>query len=518
MSVSLPHVSVYPLSVAAARSEFENVLRTKKLGKQNILKSTNSLSELVNLLIEESGEEYLLLHRPEVIVDEGLLAVLADVIADLNKRYSNWGVCGATGVRWDGAKSYWYVRRKPRAPESSTCARPVISVGSEVLLFNVRYLSSIGCRIEANTDHWFEVGPLLALECLLRNSCVLVDPRLMVVDGGEEPSIEEAEALKSTARKNLINHKIPTPYGALVIDGVNFQEYLALPPVAHGKKDLMTLFDSSLRAARDASPITVSIACRSQLSRPYLLERAMLSFAAAQEACPSWLAMKVVLLSDRPHVELTKATELLKARFPSLSIADLHVGSRSRQTSRIDHLLTAIDSLESDFIWFIDDDDFVMPGALQALARTLIPGAPVLLLGTSEVLDEQWTDSQLARFQSLARFPSSRVFEVFKGENYVPICSMLVPTKLARERCAEVTASGEYLEDYFILLRLLTSQRVEVEMLPAAIAGISLRGTENTVRQSKNDTWTSSYAQFVGEILRAEDSNNPLLWQLVRDR
>jgi hypothetical protein len=340
----------------------------------------------------------------------------------------------------------------------------------------------------------------------------------MVVDVGDEPAIESSEALKKAVQENFINHVVSTPYGSVEIPGVDFQRYLALPTLEHGKKDLMACFDAALERAHQGCQVSVTIACRSQLNRPYLLERALLSFAAAQEMCPPWLSLEVAVLSDRDSADLVSVTTGFQAKFPGIVIKGVPVKSRSRETSRIDHLIEAVRQLNSDYIWFIDDDDFVMPGALKSLARTLVPNSPLLLIGTSEVLDEQWKDERLDRFQMLAKFPSSRVFEVFKGENYVPICSMLIPTKLARERCAGVEARGEYLEDYFLLLRLLTAPKIEVETVPSVIAGISLRGSENTVRQPKQRAWSSSYGQFVGEILRSDDSANPLLWQLARGK
>jgi hypothetical protein len=111
---------------------------------------------------------------------------------------------------------------------------------------------------------------------------------------------------------------------------------------------------------------------------------------------------------------------------------------------------------------------------------------------------------------------SKHVFDVFNGENFVPICGMILPIHLTRERCAGVQAKGEYLEDYFILMRVLTSPMVEVETIRAPIAGISLRGNENSVREVRRDTWDRSYSQFVGELMRDAKSSNPLLWQMAR--
>jgi hypothetical protein len=278
----------------------------------------------------------------------------------------------------------------------------------------------------------------------------------------------------------------------------------------------MACYDAALARARQGKPVVLTIACRSQFNRQYLLERALLSFAAAQQEAPTDCELRVALVSDVGFDTLQSEVKRWKSRFPSLAVSALHVPSRSRETSRVDHLLASIAQIESDYLWFVDDDDFVMPGAIQALARVFVPQAPVLFVGVSEVLEEAWAQERLVDFHNCFNHSSQYVFDVFRGENFVPICGMVIPLRLARERCRHVEATGEYLEDYFILMRLLTSPRVEVEILPAPIAGISLRGQENTVRQAQRDTWNRSYAQFVGEIVRSADSSNPLLWQLVR--
>jgi hypothetical protein len=471
----------------------------------------------VNALIKDESRQFALIARPGVILDKALKDATQELINDLNRDYPNWGVCGATGARWDGQRTYWYLRRPPMNPEAGVGGRPVVTVGSEVLLLNLKQLRAEECLIQEPTANWWEIGPLLSLECLRRSLCVLVDPRLMVVDAGSEPEQRATDAIKNLVRRFFLNHRVHLPWGTMEVADVAYREFLSLPAVSHDKLDIVACYDAAMARARQARPVTLTIACRAQFNRQYLLERAMLSFAAAQQEAPAGCEVRVALVSDVSPDTLQLEVTRLRSRFPSLSLSGLHVTSRSRETSRVDHLLSSIAQIDSDYVWFVDDDDFVMPGAVPALARVFVPHAPLLLVGSSEVLEESWTDSRLVDFNPCGAHASKHVFDVFQGENFVPICGMVIPVKLARERCAHVEASGEYLEDYFILMRLLTSPRVEVEVLGAQIAGISLRGQENTVRQSDRDTWNRSYAQFVGELMRSADSSNPLLWQLVRN-
>jgi hypothetical protein len=316
-------------------------------------------------------------------------------------------------------------------------------------------------------------------------------------------------------RSHFVNHRVHLPWGTVEVPDVSYGEFLSLPVVPHHKRDIVACYDASIARARQEKRLVLTIACRSQCNRQHLLERAMLSFAAAQQESLS-CELRVVLISDVKNDMLQSELKRCQGRFPSLPLSALHVASRSRETSRVDHLLAAIAQIDTDYLWFVDDDDFIMPGALPALARVLVPRAPLLYVGSSEVLEEAWTKERLVDFHTCGAHSSRQVFDVFRGENFVPICGMVIPVDLARERCLHVEATGEYLEDYFILMRLLTSPRVEVEVLAGPMAGISLRGQENTVREAQRDTWDRSYAQFVGELVSSADSSNPLLWQLGR--
>jgi hypothetical protein len=64
-----------------------------------------------------------------------------------------------------------------------------------------------------------------------------------------------------------------------------------------------------------------------------------------------------------------------------------------------------------------------------------------------------------------------------------------------------------------LLLAALSAPQAEVRPLEAAIAGVSFRGSSNTVNETDRAVWHYSYATFVQEIL-CERARNPFLWQL----
>ncbi len=94
---------------------------------------------------------------------------------------------------------------------------------------------------------------------------------------------------------------------------------------------------------------------------------------------------------------------------------------------------------------------------------------------------------------------------------------MVLPLHVLRERTRDVAALGEYMEDYFLLMQLLTRGETIVDTIDVELAGISIREGRNTVTQSDRMAWDQSQVEFVGESLARLDDNNPLLWRLTEE-
>jgi hypothetical protein len=189
--------------------------------------------------------------------------------------------------------------------------------------------------------------------------------------------------------------------------------------------------------------------------------------------------------------------------------------------SRADLLLGAIERAETDYIRFVDDDDYVMPGATQALVRTLMPANDLLVIADSLKVEETWAvpageESRVLTESRIAgKFSHQNLFRVLAGANHIPICSVLWPVRFMAKCLADRRALGDYNEDYFLLLAALSAPQVEVRPLDAVIASVSFRGIDNTVNETDRAAWHYSYATFVQEIL-SDPVRNPLLWQMAK--
>jgi hypothetical protein len=209
----------------------------------------------------------------------------------------------------------------------------------------------------------------------------------------------------------------------------------------------------------------------------------------------------------------------LRREFPALPLECWHHTVRKPRYSRADLIFAAIERAQADYIWFVDDDDYVMPGAAQALARTLMPGDDVIVVADSSKVEETWGipegehRSTLIDSRVVGKFSHLNLFRVLTGANHIPICSIVWPVRFMAGRLAAYKALGDYNEDYFLLLAALSAPQVEVRLLDATISGVSFRRSGNTVSETDRAAWHYSYTTFIQEIL-CEGARNPFLWQL----
>ena len=449
------------------------------------------------------------------------------LIEDLDRRFPRWGACGNRGCVWDGAVRYdytAYTHNQGGGIGAALAPRPVFTLDDNLVLINCRNLRD--CELaDLGELESLIFGVPLSLECLRHGLPLFVDPRLFTVRTAQHGAasvmaLGASAEFRSYYREHFINHQVPWP--DVDVDTTSYvdYDYAARPAHRPVQRDLLELFEQNLTAARRRRP-SISLCCRTQFGRPELLWRALASFTASKVEARACLDLDVRLLTDCEPGLSAAHLDALRREFPALSLECWYHAVRPPRHSRADLLLGALGRAETDYIWFVDDDDYIMPGALQALARTLMPADDLLVVADSLKVEETWatpdgeesstlTDSHIAN-----KFSHQNLFRVLAGANHIPICSVLWPVRFMAKCLADRRALGDYNEDYFMLLAALSAPQVEVRPLGAVIAGVSFRGADNTVNETDRAAWHYSYATFVQEIL-SDPARNPLLWQMAK--
>jgi hypothetical protein len=490
-----------------------------------------SAVETVHSLAAAAGRPFLVC-QDGVWVGNGIAAHVAILIGELDERFPNWALCGNRGMRWDGQHLFDYAYAMDHGGlRTAVCPHPVICLDDRLLLVNpgafrrhTRFAPSLqGLRS----------GVPLSLECLQNGSLLAVSPRLMAMHPGpdeshDESAIETGTAFRDYYRQAFLDHYYHTPDGPLNMSELLDYRQVSEPWTKPVQEDIVDLFDSALEKSRRIGKPSLTICCRTQFRRPEMLERAVLSFAVWRNCAGELADVRVQLITDQLSAVAEPQMNRLRERYPAAALGCWYHEIRPNRHSRADLMLAAIERADTDYIWFIDDDDYVNAAAAPAVARSLASAAPVLVVGSSGVLQEAWQrvatggegDSaqetfELVQSERLPSYMASQVFGVLRGFNRVPVCGMILPVALLRQRIRRVKALGNYNEDYFILLLALTSSRVEVCVLNTEIASISLRGNDNTVFQEDRSGWHLSLAAFLLEVLNDTEGNSPFLWQLV---
>ena len=451
----------------------------------------------------------------------------AGLAEELDREFPRWGACGNRGCVWEGEVLYdytSYTRNQGGGIGAALRPRPVLTLDDNLVLLNCRALRH--CKlVDLGSAESNIFGVPLSLECLRHGLSLFVDPRLFTVRTLQHTTVDIA-ALAASAefrsyyRENFINHAVPWPDGRVNTEGCVDYDYAALPAHRAAQRDLLELFELALAEARGRRPSLV-LCCRTQFGRPELLWRALASFSSAKIEARAYLDFEVLLITDCEPAVAAPHLEHFRREFPVLELECWHHTVRKLRHSRADLILAAIERAQSDYIWFVDDDDYAMPGAAQALSRTLMPHDDVIVVADSFKVEETWEAPAgeerpaLADSRVAEKFSHLNLFRVLTGANHIPICSVVWPVRFMAAQLAARRALGDYNEDYFLLLTALSAPQAEVRLLNATIAGVSFRGSGNTVSETNRAAWHYSYATFMQEIL-CEGARNPFLRQLAK--
>jgi len=458
-------------------------------------------------VVREAGPEPLVVCREDVWFGLGFESALRNLICDLDRDWPGWSVCGNRGAAWDGqVVDYTRFRHLPGL-QCGSGVRPLLTLDDDLLLLKPEAFARFDLDSPPDPGE-APFGLAASLAALVGGSVPLADRRLLAIRTDEAAVKCEEEYVSGAAfhrywRDRFLNDGLAT--ADRTHDMSEAVDYAALDPRAGcPRTDLVNLYDAALTRTRARRP-SLTICCRTQFKRPALLRRALDSFAVAVLSAAPQVDCRVAIITDAAQVPPefdTPAADLIRHTV------------RPGRYSRTDLMLAAIEQASTDYIWFIDDDDYMLPGALAIAVRSMLPGLPVLLTGNAVARNEPPGEAASPTFAW--HYRAEDVFRIFGGVNRVPVCAMILPVDLARRRLAGRQALGDYNEDYFVLLALLTTPGIEVVTMDFDLCGISFRGDESSAAEAHLERWHLSNSTVLLELFASEETNRPLLWQLGR--
>jgi hypothetical protein len=442
--------------------------------------------------------EYLLVISGDWCLPQPFGASLITAVEEAKRTHRDtWILLGNAGVLPDGS---WrsYRRASYTNPGLRKELLRCLYVDNGLFVVNLKRLSNLPLEKHISTSE--NLALELGFAGLDQGLFSFSSPSLFASELSSFHQSETPEEEYYTSMPHLTSHRLllQNRMHENVVANYDFLHLPRKPGVE--QRDIYSTYDRALEL--EATPAhAVEIVIRTILNRPPLLARSIESIAHLAAMAPSYIDVKVRLVSDRSGEVLQDAVSEASERWPHLAIEGSVFALQEGRYSRMDLLLQSIASSKADHLWFLDDDDFVMPPAIEGLARLLRSNPRAAIIGEASYYDETWHEYRLACFKRKQKTIAQDVEKVFSGENYVPICCMILPVQHLQQALQGVQARGDYLEDYFILMHYLARFAHTVWATPLELCGISLRGQENTVSKIDIRRWEMSYAEVMHEVL-----------------
>ena len=462
-----------------------------------------SLTDLLRQALAGSDPVIALVHdsiTPGVSFGVRVETAVADLSTGVGDR---WAVLAAAGLTHDGIA--YDEGRLGRISYRTSGPVPVIDAGGGALVVNLAALRSAGYAAP-DMPGWDGADTLLALGAGAAGLTCAVDSRTYSVRSDADWQSEGLALLESEPARHVLDGigvggTIPTRFGPADT---------GLPPAA---VSFQSLGQRASAARLGASRPVVTVVTRTMFDRPVMLRRTAESVAAAH-AVHSELDLRWLITStaDVDGAEV----EALRASAPDVDIDSVWVDD-PQTPSRTAQMVWAFQNVEADHLWFVDDDDFLVPDGVAALIRSWPIRPPALLVGDVRVFDETWegsgADARLLDSEPGSRYHAETVWKGLTGGNFMANAGVLYPVGWMRERLRGIPAAGDFFEDYFFLMLALTGSDLDLRPVGEVIAGISRHGGDQATSSIGIEARQHSFATFVGDLLDA-GAGSPLLWEL----
>ncbi len=264
-----------------------------------------------------------------------------------------------------------------------------------------------------------------------------------------------------------------------------------------------------LRANRPDPLITVAV--RTTGRRAELLHRNLA--ALAHQASPA-LAEILVVSADLSKDELAA---LVHGASEDFDLPISVVGTpRADAASRTAALTGAIEQARGDYVWFVDDDDWAAPRAIDVIAGSVHANDRPIVIGAVAAVAESEGDPGGGDSSLIRTYLPSEWFRAFTGWNHLPNCAIAMPTDVARRRLRDVPLASDLGEDFALQLLLFTAPGSTVTTVDPTIAYVSVRGDDNSVTMADRTPWLRELGSHISDLATDPEASTAALWTLGR--
>ncbi|NKC48717.1 hypothetical protein HED54_12065 [Ochrobactrum anthropi ATCC 49188] len=493
------------IHVAARNEVYAQQFGRNNPNADNVIlhRGSSSLFTLLQTIID-GDDDYALFVHDDVFLPSSINDYVATLIEELNTNWPNWGICGNAGITaptltGGGRACRFYPI--PTGPSLGGYILPAETVDGNSILINCRALRDAGARLP-NFEGFQFYDICLSIETLAAGLAVLLAPQLACYHNSKGNQSEFDRAFGSKALIEYLSGKLSNRS----ITSLNGTLKLPFTGKKRGQFDICT---TSLRnAALGRTDAKIAFVLRSQFRNVPLLLRAItstLAFAAATEnrSIKTYVVTESI---DRAEIDQLPANVgVIAAKCPS--------GADTRN-----HLINvAVNSINEDFILFLDDDDWVFPNEAAYVSDllTCLPRYASLVVESQhfseEIIVAGETDWRNSSLRPQRRFVAQDWPKNFTGNNYIPMCGAFYSRFVLSQQPKETYEKITYYEDFTVSLFALLNPHSIFFSAPKLLSGISIRdvgsNVANTVNVADRTKWNQSQAELAHHLC-ANSTNN----------
>lgn len=318
-----------------------------------VRRNEKSLFDVINSIIEGESEPVLLVHD-DIYFNSDFEDRVEELLQKVSDEDYEWGVIGNAGIANNayGYRASNIIRYVVDPHEGATLSArilPVRMIDGNTMLINAPELRKRNVRLPSLSG--FQLYDLaLSIESLKAGLGVFVSPELLCYhDNKDNPasfiSFAESDEAQRYLGANLKNTYLETLNGIIKVREPS------------GDFDWV---EATARIGRKQSGIHVAIVVRTQFKRPEQLFRTLTSIR-------SFIASS----QDADLFQCHVVTDVNTGKEKEMYGFPIHYFPCDLRDSRFLLVSEAIKNILSDYIWFVDDDDWLFPNSAEWLANTI---------------------------------------------------------------------------------------------------------------------------------------------------
>lgn len=261
-------------------------------------------------------------------------------------------------------------------------------------------------------------------------------------------------------------------------------------------------------AVRRAHIPTVTIVVRTAGDRPHLLARALEAIDPVRAP-----GVEVIVVSNLP---VGDTLQLLREIGWERTVTSVVSSAPSGLPGRTAAIVEAVDAAMTDYVWFVDDDDWVAPGAVETVVGAVHANDRPIVIGSVTAVEESWDDGDLVASTTVRTWVPGEWHRAFTGWNHLPNCAIVYPRQLAAARIGDIGLRHDLGEDYALQLGALTAPGATVVTTDRHLAFVSIRDEGTSVGMTDRVPWLRDTGSHISDLSRDPSASAISAWTLGR--